>query len=315
VKIGVIGNGKMAVECMKEMLSHENVKIVFGICQPEKDPQDAVNYFCREKNIDVQTFRRINSPEALEFIKSKEPDYIFSINNFRLLSENLIKIPAKGIINFHNGPLPRYGGVNIPSWVIINGEKEHGVTWHFVDSGIDTGDIIAQEMFPLDDDITASRLMTMSIIAGLKLFKVFFPQLLKEQINRIPQTGESLYYSLKDLPENNGIIDFSWTYDKISRLVRGLNFFPFNNDFVSAKIFYSGKTLIVNDVSKSSDNANYRDGEIVKTGEEELLIACHDAVISLDSITDEETNELTPEEVLTFLGVKQGDIIENIPVN
>ncbi len=61
--------------------------------------------------------------------------------------------------------------MNIPSWAIINGESKHGVTWHFIDTGIDTGNIIAQKIFPLDKDVTAGRLMSKCIMEGLTLFK------------------------------------------------------------------------------------------------------------------------------------------------
>ena len=63
-------------------------------------------------------------------------------------------MPALGTINCHAGKLPFYRGRNVLNWAIINGESEFGITVHFIDDGIDTGDIIKQKTYPisLNDD-------------------------------------------------------------------------------------------------------------------------------------------------------------------
>jgi len=311
IKIGIIGNGKMAADCIKHLLTFENVEVRFAIYQSSKDPQLAVKNFCESNGIETKVFKKLNDTDALDYIKSKETDYIFSINNFRIIGIELINIPSVGIINFHNGPLPAYGGVNIPSWAIINGEKQHGVTWHFVNEGIDTGDMIAQSLFEIDDDTTAARLMTTSIIKGLKLFKEFTPELFNGNIKKIPQEGKSSYFSLKDFPENNGVIKFSWDFTKISRLVRGLNFFPYSNDFVYACIENNGVSVVLNDVSllqvKPSDIPA---GKILRLNDSDFHVACDDSVVSLDSIMTIEMEEMTPEEAARVLEIKEGDILK-----
>ena len=50
----------------------------------------------------------------------------------------------RGAINFHDGPLPRHAGLNAPVWAILEQEKQHGVTWHLIEGGIDEGDIALQ---------------------------------------------------------------------------------------------------------------------------------------------------------------------------
>jgi len=59
--------------------------------------------------------------------------------------EAVLGVPARGAWNLHPGPLPRYAGLNAPSWAIYRGEQRHGVTVHRMDRGIDTGDIAYQE--------------------------------------------------------------------------------------------------------------------------------------------------------------------------
>jgi methionyl-tRNA formyltransferase len=53
-------------------------------------------------------------------------------------------------LNLHNGPLPRYRGVNPINWALRNNEKFHGVTIHKIDLGVDSGPIYGQVMFPIN---------------------------------------------------------------------------------------------------------------------------------------------------------------------
>ena len=62
-------------------------------------------------------------------------------------------MPPLKTINCHAGKLPFYRGRNILNWVLINDEREFGITVHYVDEGIDTGDIILQRVFPITDKI------------------------------------------------------------------------------------------------------------------------------------------------------------------
>ena len=82
------------------------------------------------------------------------PDLGISVSYDQILRPELIKLPRLGFINFHAGMLPRYRGRNVINWAIINNEKEIGVTAHFIDVGIDTGDIILQRKLPIlwEDD-------------------------------------------------------------------------------------------------------------------------------------------------------------------
>jgi methionyl-tRNA formyltransferase len=60
----------------------------------------------------------------------------------QIFKSEIINLPRLKTINCHAGKLPFYRSRNILNWVLINDEKEFGITVHYVDEGIDTGDII-----------------------------------------------------------------------------------------------------------------------------------------------------------------------------
>lgn len=79
-------------------------------------------------------------------------DLFVSMSFNQIFKETMINLPRYKTINCHAGKLPFYRGRNILNWVLINDETEFGVTVHYMDEGIDTGDIILQETYPITDD-------------------------------------------------------------------------------------------------------------------------------------------------------------------
>jgi methionyl-tRNA formyltransferase len=82
----------------------------------------------------------------------------------QIFKTEIINLPKYNTINCHAGKLPFYRGRNILNWVLINDEKEFGITVHFVDEGIDTGDIILQRDYQITDNDNYSTLLERSYI-------------------------------------------------------------------------------------------------------------------------------------------------------
>lgn len=91
----------------------------------------------------------VNSPDFVAQVAALGPDLSISVSYDQILREPLLSIAPRGFVNFHAGKLPFYRGRNVINWAIINGETEIGLTAHYVDEGIDTGDIILQRTLPL----------------------------------------------------------------------------------------------------------------------------------------------------------------------
>ena len=88
----------------------------------------------------------------------------------RLLPPELLALPRQLAINFHDGPLPRYAGLNATCWALLNGESEHAVTWHVIEDKADTGDILVQQAFPIAADDTAFTLNARCFAFGTQSF-------------------------------------------------------------------------------------------------------------------------------------------------
>lgn len=117
-----------------------------------------------EKNsIPYSRVAQINSDVSLRMIREAKPDLIFSAHFQQLLNAELLRIPKIGCINLHPSLLPKYRGMSPQHWPIINGDGETGVSLHFVNEGIDTGNIITQKKISIPGDCYVSDLQRLML--------------------------------------------------------------------------------------------------------------------------------------------------------
>lgn len=104
--------------------------------------------FCKEKKIPLRQIKSPNNKEFLSFLREEEIDIIINQSQF-IIKKELLAIPTIGVLNRHNALLPKNRGRLTPFWVLFKGEKETGVSIHFVNEGLDSGEIVVQERYEL----------------------------------------------------------------------------------------------------------------------------------------------------------------------
>lgn len=297
----------MAVDCAQLASAHHN--IVGFVTEPAGNLRGKSLVRVPEMMRPIET-EKVNT--IADKIRELKPDLIFSINNFQLLKEEIINIPPLGTINFHNGPLPRYAGLNVCNWAIVNGEREHGVTWHYVDAGVDSGNIIAQAKFPIGEDETALQLIMKCIQQGLLAFKEMLPLVTSQRSGGIPQdkSGRRVYRRT-DTP-NNGMVSYRWERQKVYNFIRGLNFDPLENTFIRPSSFIDGRRFHIDWIGQADKipaRNNY--GEVIQADDQRILIQAADGYISLEKIRDEKQRSLSLAQFIAEYKVKKGMMIDS----
>ncbi|MBD5548156.1 MAG: methionyl-tRNA formyltransferase [Lachnospiraceae bacterium] len=179
---------------------------------------------------------KIKEKEAVEQLASYPAD-IFVVAAFgQLLSEEILNMPKFGCINIHASLLPAYRGAAPIQWVILNGEKETGVTIQQMEKGLDTGDILLKTVVPIDAKETGESLHDKLMEAGAWLVVEALSKIEKGEVTPQKQDDERSSYASK-LTKSMGRMDWEKDAKELERLVRGLNSWP------SAYTFYRGKTL------------------------------------------------------------------------
>ncbi len=145
-----------------------------------------------EKMIKVNS---INSDEVVELIKLQSPDLIV-INGTRIISKKVLKSIDCKFINIHAGITPKYRGVHGGYWALVNNDLDNcGVTVHYVNEGIDTGDILAQENIQVTQGDNFTTLPLLQLELGIQLLGDIVSRILNEErIQATVGVGESKLY-------------------------------------------------------------------------------------------------------------------------
>ena len=304
-KILIIGNGKIAVDCAR-IVKNDN-ELVGIVTEPlaylgGKSLSQMPDSFNPIEAHDINKIAHV--------LKDLRPDVIFSINNFQLIKDEILGIPPLGVINFHNGPLPKYAGLNVCSWAIINGETEHGVTWHYVDKGVDSGNIIAQSKFSIEQEENALHLIMKCIKEGIKLFSTILPEVTKQRVKGIAQdTSQRTAYKKSELP-NNGKVSFAWNGKKVYNFIRGLNFDPLENNFVRPHSLLNNTKLYIDQVEViNATAAKENHGMIVACDGTKIVVQANDAQITLKKVRDDQQKPLSISECVSRYKMGKGSYL------
>lgn len=158
LNIGYFADGKWGQDALRYIVGMPDVTVQF-VCVRYDTPDMALSEIAGEYNIPVLKYPDINSNVFFQLIEKYPTDLFVSMSFDQIFKEKTIHYPKMKTINCHAGKLPFYRGRNILNWVLINDEKEFGITVHYMDSGIDTGDIILQRTYEISDEDTYETLL------------------------------------------------------------------------------------------------------------------------------------------------------------
>lgn len=157
-----------------------------------KDPS-ILNY-AKNQGIPVWDIKTPNSKTFQEELKKLEPDIIINQSQ-NIIKKNLLDIPKIGVLNRHNALLPKNRGRLTPFWVLYKQEKETGVSIHFVEEGIDSGEIIVQKKFPISKKDTFNSIVKKNYELAPKAMIEAIDILAKGDYQLIPNQDELATYN------------------------------------------------------------------------------------------------------------------------
>ncbi len=141
----------------------------------------------RALGLPVEQPANANAEEFVARVRTASPDLNVSVSYDQIVRRPLLESAPLGFVNFHAGLLPFYRGRNVVNWALINGETEIGMTAHFMDEGIDTGDILLQRTLPIGWTDTYGDVLARVVDAFPDLVSEAVGAIGREQIVRRPQ--------------------------------------------------------------------------------------------------------------------------------
>ena len=252
ILIGAVTTTRRVLETMVEV--NFPISYVFSLDDAESEnvsDYDPVFETAEKFNVPYKKFKKINDEENVKIIKEIEPDYIFVIGLSQLVKDEIINAAKKGVVGFHPAPLPKYRGRATNVWQQLLGVKESAVSVFFIDDGIDSGDILAQEPYYIGDDDYCQDVLDKIDEAAIVAMRKVLIGLRDNTLVPVKQNDEEASYTLKRSPED-GLIDWNQPIKDIHLFIRAIS-----KPYPGAFSMYDGKSKIVIYRAEILENKKY----------------------------------------------------------
>lgn len=278
MKIGYFADGPWSHRAIELITETNNLEIVFIV--PRYDTQDPILKNWADKlGIPFIPVENVNTDEFLSVMDKYQPDLLVSMSFNQILKKNIIGYAPQGFINCHAGALPFYRGRNPLNWVLINGESSFGITVHYVDEGIDTGDIIEQRLYPITRKDNYGTLLNKAINECANVLYSAILKISKNEADIIKQKEihpVGTYFGIRTIGDE--IIDFNWSSERIYNFIRAIScpgprarFFLNNEEYAveSSELILNAPNYIATVGEVVGRNSN---GVVVKVGDSTILL-------------------------------------------
>lgn len=283
MKIIYMGTPDFAVPAL-ESLYKEDFQIPLVVTQKDRPrgrgkklQPTAVKKKAMELGLDIYQPNNINSPETIELLKEKSPDFIVVAAYGQILKKEILSIPKYCCVNIHASLLPKYRGAAPIHWAIINGEEETGITIMEMEEGLDSGPILLQSSIKIKEQDDTEKIHNKLSILGSKLIVKALNKLKEGNIKKEEQNEEKATYAPK-ITKDMGKINWNDKGVNIKNKVRGLKPWP------SAYTEYEGENMKIHDVTIVNKFVEGENGKVVKVSDEGIFVNCVDSCVVLKEI-------------------------------
>lgn len=181
----------------------------------------------------------INSEAVGEKIREIKPGLIISAHLRRILKKEIFSLAEKGAINIHPSLLPKYRGLSPQHQAIIHGDSESGVTVHFIEADVDTGNIVLQKKFSIEKDDYILQVQA-KMLAIYKTIVVEAVQLIESgSFEPIKQDLAELSY-FGPLKKSDREIDLSKTGEQVYNLIRAVSL-PYKGAYYKEYVLWTAE--------------------------------------------------------------------------
>jgi methionyl-tRNA formyltransferase len=238
-RVVFFGSGPFAVPILEALLALPAVLVVGVISAPDAPSgrahvptPTAVTTLARRLGLPLRQPIRLRDPAALAAVVALGPDLGVLADYGRIVPSSILDLPEHGMLNVHPSALPRHRGATPIAATILAGDPSAGVTVILMDEGVDTGPVLAQEIWPLQGRETSAALERDAAIRGAALIGRVLPDWLVGALAPTPQ-DERRATLTRPLRREDGRLDPERTADELERAVRA--FQPWPGTFVETE--------------------------------------------------------------------------------
>ncbi len=280
LRVVFMGTPSFAYNVLKKLIDNTNVVMVVSQPDREKDRKGNIIYPpCKDLALsnNIEVFQPLKIKEDYQKVLDKKPDIIITCAYGQIIPKELLDYPKYGCINVHASLLPKLRGGAPIHHAIMDGYKETGVTIMYMDTHMDSGDIISSDKIIIDENITLDELYNKLSILGSNLLIDTLPSILSGTNNRVVQDEKEVTFGYNITKEEEHI-DFNDTINNVHNKIRGLSSEP------GAYTILKNKRVKVYQSIKTNILSNKEPGTIIDITKDGILVSTKDYNIYLTEI-------------------------------
>ncbi len=304
------GSSQFAVPTLNALYSAGH-NILCVVTQPDRKKgrhllpsHTAVKDTALELNLKIIQPVNVNSRQSLGLLKRFNADLFVVVAYGQIFSEALLETPKIMPINIHASLLPKYRGAAPINWVLINGEKQSGVTIMKVTKKMDSGPLISQKVVRIEEADNALTLGQKLAKEGSSLLLCTIKDIENNDYKLSPQNDKEVTVAPK-LKKNDGLISWIRSSSEINNLVRGAFGWP------CAFTYYKGKVLKIHkaEVSGGAGISALRPGQIAEISRDNIAVSCGEGILAIKQLQPEGKRKMSTEEFLFGHKISVGEIL------
>ena len=239
----------------------------------KKRTEGPVKQFAREHDVPLWQPETLRDPDVVERIAAAEPDLMIVAAYGLLLPQAVLDIPDQGCVNVHASLLPRWRGAAPVQAAIREGDAVSGVTLMQMESGLDSGPLLASAATDLGPDETAGTLHDRLATLGGELLVENIDAILEGTLEAIPQDDTLATYAGK-IRKQDAVIDWNLSAGQISRMIRAFDPAP------GASFELDGETIKCWR-AEAVEAVEGPPGTIVSAGKDGVIVTCGEGALRL----------------------------------
>jgi len=167
----------------------------------------SIKSVCNKNIVEYRELVNPNSKKYIDYLKSNKVDLLISFSAPIIFKEELLKTPSKGCINLHCSLLPKYSGLMPSFWVLYKNEEFTGVSIHYMDSEIDNGKLLNQQIIKIPKGISIFNLLSLTKNTGGELMCKTIKEICNgNNVVKSNKQEKKYYYSWPSIKQMNEFI-------------------------------------------------------------------------------------------------------------
>jgi methionyl-tRNA formyltransferase len=286
VKVLLVAEESAGIQVLRALAASPHELVAVMTAPPTRGGGATVGGVAEQVGARIEPSERVREPETGDWIREQGIDLLLNVHSLYLIHGDVVAAPRIGSFNLHPGPLPEYAGLNTPSWAIYNGERSHGVTVHWMEPGVDTGDIAYDARFEVTDSDTGLSVSARCVREGVPLIERLLDAAAADPAS-IPRREQDLsrrrYYKRADVPDEGRIV-WDRPAERIVNLVRASDYFPFPSPWGTPTARLGDAELGIVKASLTGAASDVPPGTVGETDERGVLAAAADEWVRIERV-------------------------------